>query len=319
MPGLTLFFSTIHFKILNPFAVLFCFGLPYAQTIFRKRGYMHWIKWFLGFALSATLGLGAVGLDDAKGYNKNSSLQWEWAVNALEKYPWTGSERVLDLGCGDGKITAFISKECSQGLVVGYDISPNMITFASSLFRKDTFTNLLFQEGDIAILPFRDQFDLAVAFCSLHYVVEQQKALAAIHKSLGPKGKLLFVGPGRDSTSVANISETLIKSEKWAAHFPHFSKQRVYYTKDEYIARLQEAGFEPICFDVTHDRVTFANKQALISWLRPIVNYISHLSESLQQDFLADIATIMMQSAIAHDGETVQLESTLFECLCERV
>lgn len=280
---------------------------------------MNWIKWVLVFAVTASLQLSAVGLDDAKGYNKNSSLQWQWAVEALEKYPWTGSERVLDLGCGDGKVTALISKECTQGIVVGYDISPNMITFASSLFRKDTFNNLLFQEGDIATLPFQGQFDLAVAFCSLHYVVEHTKALTAIHKSLSPSGKLLFVGPGRDSTSVANISETLIQTAKWAPYFPSFKQQRVYYTKDEYIALLREIGFEPVYFDLTHDKVTFANKQALISWLRPIINYISHLSKELQDDFLADLAEIMMQSAIASEGETVVLESTLFECLCQRV
>lgn len=279
---------------------------------------MNFMTWIAVFTLTSIFGLNAVGLDDAKGYNKNSSLQWQWATNALEKYPWTGHERVLDIGSGDGKVSAFISKECTHGLVVGLDISPSMNTFASSLFRPDTFSTLLFQQGDIAHLPFENQFDLVTAFCALHYVVDYKSALSAIHKSLRAHGKLLFVGPGRDNTSVANISETLIQSEKWTSYFPTFTKQRVYFTKDEYTTILQESGFTPIYFDVTHDKVTFANKQALTNWLRPLINYISHLTPDLQDDFLLDLTNIMMQSAIATPDESVVLESTLFECLAER-
>lgn len=281
---------------------------------------MYWKKGlFVLLFIVTSCALHAVGLDDAKGYNKNSSLQWQWAIDAIEKYPWNGNEKVLDLGCGDGKISAFISKQCSKAPVVGLDISPKMIGFASSVFHSDKFSNLLFQEGDIAQLPFHGQFDLAVAFCSLHYVVEHEKALKSIHEALTPGGHLLFVGPGRDNTSVANISEELIKTTKWAEHFPSFTKQRVYFTKEEYTSHLRNSGFEPVYFEVTLDKVKFANKAALIDWLRPFVNYISHLSDSLKEEFLGDLASIMMQSAFPSEDESIHLESTLFECLCSRV
>ncbi len=268
--------------------------------------------------LIATSPLLSVGVDDAKGYNKNSSLQWAWAMDALEKYPWTETERVLDIGCGDGKVTAFISKECTNGVVVGLDISPSMIDFASSVFRKQHFSNLIYHIGDIANLPYKGQFDLVVAFCSLHYVTEQEKALTGIYESLCPGGSLVFVGPGHDATCVGNICEELARSPKWAPYFPTFKKQKVYYTQETYTALLENAGFEVVYFDNIYDKVRYANKQALIDWLRPITTCISPLSEPLQNAFLEDVATCMIEARIPSQDEEIVLESSLFECHARR-
>lgn len=279
---------------------------------------MHWKKGILLLIIASAFTLHAGGLDDPNGYKKNSSLQWRWAVSAIEKFAWNGKERVLDIGCGDGKITALISEEYSSAPVLGLDISKAMIDHASSHYPKKEFPQLLFQEGDIASLPFHNQFDLVTAFCSIHYVVEQENALRSIYESLIPGGMLLIVGPGRDHTSVANISEDLVKSDKWAQHFPSFRKQRAYFTKEEYTTLLKKSGFEPVYFDVTHDRVNFQNQTALIDWLRPIINYTSHLSDVLREEFLRDLASIMMQWALPSEGESIVLESTMFECLCRR-
>jgi trans-aconitate methyltransferase len=266
--------------------------------------------------LSLSSVLQAAQLDDAKGYNKNSSLQWQWAMSALEKYPWNGTERVLDIGCGDGKVSAFISQHCTKGFVAGLDMSPSMLQFATSTFRREHFPSLLYLQGDITSLPFTEQFDLVVAFCALHYVVEQEKALQSIFQALCPKGSLVFVGPGLDATSVGNISEALVKTDKWAPHFPSFKKQRAYYTQDEYTALLNRAGFEVVYFDVTYDNVQFANKKALTDWLRPFMNFVSHLEEPLREQFIEEVADVMIQSAFTTNP--IILNSSLFECHAKR-
>ena len=45
---------------------------------------------------------------DAKDYHKNSSEQQKWGLELLDKIALSGNERVLDVGCGDGKLTAEI-------------------------------------------------------------------------------------------------------------------------------------------------------------------------------------------------------------------
>ena len=267
------------------------------------------------FAVLFAQGSFAAGLEDPKGYAKNSSLQWNWAIGALEKFHWEGNERVLDMGCGDGKITAWIAENMTRGISVGLDLAPAMVLFASETHRD--CPNLLFLEGDIADLPFAGQFDLVTAFCSLHYVVEQEEALKSIRQSLKPGGKLLFVGPGRDGTSLGPLSETLIKSDKWASYFPKFERQRVYYTKEEYAALLGKMGFRVESFEVSHDAVRFPDRIALLGWLRPLVNYTAHLPAELREDFLNDLADGMLCFALPSE-EGIFLQSTLFECVCEK-
>lgn len=70
----------------------------------------------------------------AEAYHNHSEIQQEWAMELIGSFPFQGTEEILDFGCGDGKITAWISKLVPQGSVTGYDISPSMIALAQSLY-----------------------------------------------------------------------------------------------------------------------------------------------------------------------------------------
>lgn len=85
---------------------------------------------------------------DPSTYMKSSSPQKRWAEELISKIPIRGDERVLDIGCGDGKITAWISRLVPRGSVVGLDSSREMISFARSQFPAEEWPNLHFQQGD---------------------------------------------------------------------------------------------------------------------------------------------------------------------------
>ena len=51
---------------------------------------------------------------DAREYEKHSQGQQKWARELIEKISLKGTENVLDLGCGDGKVTADISKRSEE-------------------------------------------------------------------------------------------------------------------------------------------------------------------------------------------------------------
>lgn len=65
-------------------------------------------------------------------YQDHSNLQWSCAIESLKKISFNSTDKVLDVGCGDGKITAFIAKQISNGIVIGLDISKEMLVSASS-------------------------------------------------------------------------------------------------------------------------------------------------------------------------------------------
>ena len=66
-----------------------------------------------------------------KDYAKNSDAQLKWAEELRRSLDLQGDESVLDVGCGDGKITADFSAALPKGQVVGVDSSPEMIAYAT--------------------------------------------------------------------------------------------------------------------------------------------------------------------------------------------
>jgi len=61
-------------------------------------------------------------------YAKNSDAQLKWAKELKQSLNLQGDESVLDVGCGDGKITADFATTLPRGRVVGIDSSPDMAT-----------------------------------------------------------------------------------------------------------------------------------------------------------------------------------------------
>lgn len=77
---------------------------------------------------------------DGKQYDKASAHQKEWGSRLISELNPNGSERILDLGCGDGTLTAHLA-----GLVLGIDASRGMIEAALPKTRG----NLRFRKMDI--------------------------------------------------------------------------------------------------------------------------------------------------------------------------
>ncbi len=123
---------------------------------------------------------------NAPGYASVAGLQEAMAAEVLSLLDLKGTERVLDLGCGSGKVTAEIAVRVPQGTVVGVDSSADMIAFASSHFGPTVRPNLRFETGDVRRLPFREEFDLVVSFNALHWIPEQEerktKIVGLVHR-----------------------------------------------------------------------------------------------------------------------------------------
>src|SRR4051794_29942956 len=100
---------------------------------------------------------------NASGYERESSLQRWLAERSLRGLVLDGAERVLDVGCGNGRITAEIASRLARGSIVGVDASANMIDFAREHY-AGTHANLELRVADAAQLSFREEFDLVVSF-----------------------------------------------------------------------------------------------------------------------------------------------------------
>jgi trans-aconitate methyltransferase len=249
------------------------------------------------------------GISHVVEYQKNSNLQWEWATDSLEKFSFNSHDKILDVGSGDGKITALIAASVPQGTVVGLDISEKMVCYASSLHQKE---NLVFIQGDAINVPFNEQFDKIVSFCTLHWIVNQEQALQSIRNSLKPQGILLAVVPGKSAHNLGPNAEKLIRSEKWAPYFPHFEKTRVYFSSEEYADLLKKVRFEVKSIKAEESVTVFHDRTAFIQWLTPLVNFTSHLPPSFQELFLKDLSEQMLSHmTVLPDGSILMKDIKL--------
>src|SRR5262249_24358187 len=64
---------------------------------------------------------------DASTYDRLADPQAGWGKVVVERAPVRGDERVLDAGCGTGRVTAMLLERLPRGRVVALDGSPAMI------------------------------------------------------------------------------------------------------------------------------------------------------------------------------------------------
>jgi trans-aconitate 2-methyltransferase len=157
---------------------------------------------------------------NASGYARVGELQEAMAAEVLSLLHLAGTERVLDLGCGSGQVTAEIAARVPGGDVVGVDASADMIAFASSHFGFPLRPNLRFQTGDIRRLSFLEEFDLVVSFNALHWIPDQDEALRSIAAAMKSDGQAqLRLVPAGPRKSLENVIEETRLSSRWSRYF----------------------------------------------------------------------------------------------------
>jgi trans-aconitate 2-methyltransferase len=180
---------------------------------------------------------------NAPGYARVAGLQEAMAAEVLSLLRFQGTERVLDLGCGNGKVTAEIAARVTEGSVVGVDSSNEMIAFAKDHFGPSVHPNLRFQTSDIRRIPFREEFDVVVSFNALHWIPEQDEALRAIRAALKPDGfAQLRLVPAGKRKSLENVIEETRLSRRWSGYFREFHDPYLHLTAEQYAEEAERNG-----------------------------------------------------------------------------
>jgi SAM-dependent methyltransferase len=102
--------------------------------------------------------------------------------------------KLLDLGCGPGWTSCLFAQRGYD--VTGQDIAADMIYHANLHKQRRQLSNLRFLVGDYEQLSFREEFDCAVFFDSLHHAVKEEDALSAVYRALKPGGVCVTSEPG---------------------------------------------------------------------------------------------------------------------------
>jgi trans-aconitate methyltransferase len=227
----------------------------------------------------------------ASDYSRQSGLQQAMAEEQLSRLTLEGGERILDVGCGDGKITAEIAARVPRGSALGVDPSRDMIAFASGRFGPPAQANLRFEVADARRLPYRGEFDLVVSFNALHWVAEQGAALGSIRAALKPGGRaLLRLVPSGRRACLEDVIEEVRHRARWSGSFAGFRRPHVHFTPEEYRALAEQAAFRVLRLHVEDKAWDFKTREAFVAFgLATFVEWTQRLPESEWEPFITDV------------------------------
>ncbi|MCK9581799.1 MAG: methyltransferase domain-containing protein [Methanoregula sp.] len=228
---------------------------------------------------------------NAADYHKSSPAQHQWAKELIAKLGLEGNERVLDIGCGDGKITAGIARSLPGGTVTGVDNSPEMIRFANDHFPRSEYPNISFYQVDARALPFAEEFDVIFSNAALHWIPDHKPVLAGIVKSLRPNGKMLIQMGGKgNAEQILWMGDVVIKKPAWEQYFIGFSFTFGFFDNAEYREWLIESGFEQCRVELIPKDMTYASREDCAAWIRTTwLPWLARLPESKHSAFIEAI------------------------------
>jgi trans-aconitate 2-methyltransferase len=223
-------------------------------------------------------------------YAEVSSLQRTMATEALTALRFASDDRVLDVGCGDGYLTRAVAGMVSDGFAVGVDASPRMIETAHAT-EKAAGAGPWFVIADTRRLPFTEFFDAAVSFNALHWVPEQQQALAQIASVLRPGGRALVqvvcAGP---RTSLESIAMSVSRTPRWAGWFDGFAAPFMHVDPGHYGELAASAGLTLEHVTVTDREWDFGSRAAFARWCSVGSGaWIDRLPAPDRDEFIADL------------------------------
>ena len=228
---------------------------------------------------------------DAEAYRQVSALQ-EWlAGKSLASLTLRGDERVLDVGCGDGRISAAIAARLPRGSVLGVDASQHMVDFAAATFPPASHANLRFAVADAAALALPAEFDRAVSFNALHWVHDLAAALRGLLAALVPGGRavLRFV-PAGNRRSLEDVIEDTSAAPEWRASFADHRAPFIHPDAGDYAALARAAGFTVSHSRVVHEVWDFGSRAAFASFAdATFVAWTSRLPEERHAGFITDV------------------------------
>jgi trans-aconitate methyltransferase len=201
---------------------------------------------------------------DGEKYEKASAHQKQWGTKLIAELGLRGNERVLDLGCGDGALTAQIAALLPHGQAVGIDASKGMIDVA----QQKQAANLRFMLMDINELSFLEEFDVAFSNATLHWVKDHACLLQNVRRALRAGGMLRFdfAGEGNCSCFFKVVREAMLR-EEFSQHFAAFQWPWYMPPVGEYEALVAKSGLrEWRVWGENADRF-FPDTEAMVKWV----------------------------------------------------
>ncbi len=155
-------------------------------------------------------------------------------VTILAGTRFSGTDQILDLGCGDGIQTQLLAKRCAH--IIGVDPNQNSIERADSLLTGSRLrSKITYMNGDLIDLRLNaESLDRIFSFCVLEHIPHYNDVLAELYRLLRPGGQIHL-----SVDSLTTIKDEELKTKHRLDHHVH-----QYFSLDTLRQSLKSVGFD---------------------------------------------------------------------------
>ena len=229
---------------------------------------------------------------DARTYDRVADPMARWGAGVLDRLPLTGNERVLDAGCGSGRVTELLAERLPDGRVVALDGSASMIDAARE--RLAPFGDRIeYVVADLGRpLPFEGSVDAVLSTATFHWVADHDALFANLAAVLRPGGRLVAqCGGVGNIASVQRVLATIGDGWLGPVHFE---------TPMATVRRLDAAGFVGIECWLTDEPTRFEPGEPFETYLRTVVlgGHLDRLPPDEHTAFVHEVASRLPEPMI---------------------
>jgi trans-aconitate methyltransferase len=195
---------------------------------------------------------------DGELYRNSCSFVPELGADLIDWLDPVPGERILDVGCGTGELTAKLSHEDCD--VVGLDSSPDMIREAREANPQPTYVNESITEYRPSNL-----FDAVLSNAALHWIQQPDRALRSINQCLKPGGR--FIAEMGVRGNVQTIRNALHEELSAIGYNPSELDPWYFPEPETYLGKLQDNDFEITARTCFERPTELYGKEGLELWL----------------------------------------------------
>lgn len=234
---------------------------------------------------------------NAVAYHKVSGPQTGWGERVLARLELAGDERVVDAGCGSGRLTAALADRLPRGQVVAVDQSWNMLQTARANLRPTYGTRVRFVQVALPALPFDASIDVVFSTATFHWVPDHPSLFANIFTALRPGGRLhAQCGGGPNLAHAHALAEAVMAEEPFAPFFRDWAGVWQFASDIETRERLIQTGFTEVVTSLEAAPTSFATEADYREFVTTVI-YHPHLARLPEQFHMPFIDAIAARAA----------------------
>ena len=181
---------------------------------------------------------------DAGTYQRVSEPQVAWGRRVVERIPLRGDERVLDAGCGTGRVTRLIAERVPRGHVEAVDGSARMVEEATRQL-ADLGPRVRVRQGDLLELEVEEPADVIVSTATLHWITDHDRLFARFFAALAPGGRLVAQCGGAGNVArTLRVAGDVAATEPYAGTLRDLPEDFMFADHVSTVTRLRAAGFD---------------------------------------------------------------------------